>query len=158
MRGAFGLVSLLICVALVAYMWANHTSAVSNSGNPATDQARRIAGYDADGKSALESIKIEREVDSVTHKTETVVSDIVAGGAMDQAYGLKKGDKIITLGEYPLMPTDDAGTASAMLLKAFQASQSVEVIRAGKQISLPLPGTAGKTIQDQFNQLQHVGQ
>jgi hypothetical protein len=156
MRGALGLVSVLVCGVIVAYVWANYTATVSHSGTKATDQATQLSGHGADGKSALESIKTTPELDASGHLKSLVVSECKPDGAMDKFYGFKKGDKIISEGQYELAMNPDADTASAMLLEAYKQFASVEVIRDGKKISLPLAGP-GKTIQDQFNQLQHVG-
>ncbi|HET6247817.1 MAG TPA: hypothetical protein VFE47_08975 [Tepidisphaeraceae bacterium] len=156
MRGALGLVSVLVCGVIVAYVWANYTAAVSHSGTKATDQATQLSGHGADGKSALESIKTKPDLDASGRLKSLLVTECKADGAMEKFYGFKKGDKIISEGQYDLAMNPDADTASAMLLDAYEKSASVEVIRDGKQIKLPLDG-AGKNIQDQFNQLQHVG-
>jgi hypothetical protein len=156
MRGALGLVSVLVCSVIVAYIWASHTAAVSHSGTKAMDQATQLSGHGADGKSALESIKTTPELDATGHLKSLVVTECTTDGAMDKFYGFKKGDKIVSEGQYDLLNNSDADTASAMLLDTYEKFQSVEVIRDGKQIKLPVDG-AGKNIQDQFNQLQHVG-
>ena len=45
MRGLFGLVSLLIGVALVAYLWSSYTSTVSKSAaKPTTRHSRSAEG------------------------------------------------------------------------------------------------------------------
>jgi hypothetical protein len=72
---------------------------------------------------------------------------------MEEFYGFKKGDKIITEGQYDILTNGDADTASAMLLEAFKAFQPVVVMRDGKQVTLPTGGP-GKAAQDQFDQLQ----
>jgi hypothetical protein len=153
MRGAFGLVSILVCGLIVAYVWALHTSAVSKNGSKAMDQATQLSGHGEDGKSALESIKTTADNDAGGHLKSLLVTDIVPGGAMDKFYGFKKGDKIVSEGQYDVLTNGDADTASAMLLDAYERFQSVVVIRDGTQMTLPVNGT-GKAIQDQFNDLR----
>src|SRR5689334_11419401 len=101
MRGAFGLVSLLIGIAIMAYIWSMHTAQVSKSGSEAQKQAQRLSGRGEDGKSALESITTTAD-NSAGHLKALLVTDIVPGGAMEKVYGLKKGDRILVVGNYPV--------------------------------------------------------
>src|SRR5690349_12229394 len=100
MRGAFGLVSLLICIAIMAYVWSSHTSQVSSSGKQATQQAQQIAGRDENGKPALDSI--QTAPDTERGRFRLLVTKVDPGGAFDKVYGLKTGDRIVNAGQLPL--------------------------------------------------------
>ena len=157
MRAMFSLVSLLIFALIIAYLWATHTAAISKPARQAKEEVTQLSGHDENGKPALESIKTDAGLDAGGHLKSLVVTDVVPDGAMDKFYGFKKGDRITNEGQYDVTTNGDAEMARAMLLDAYEKHQSVEVIRDGQQIELPLGGTAGKTTQDQFNQLQHIG-
>jgi hypothetical protein len=167
MRGAFGLISLLLGIALMAYLWSSHTAVVSHSSNEALDQVRQISGHDADGKSVLESIKTAAGNDGSGRFKSLVVTELVPGGAMEKFYGLKTGDRITVVGQYPVDLSTDAGTANAMLLDAYEKSLPLTVTRDKKEITLPLratgnseaPGSPAKSIEDQIKQIEkQVGQ
>src|SRR6185437_8407255 len=131
MRGVFGLISLLLSMALIAYLWSSHTASVSQSNKQLLDQAQQISGHDANGKSVLESIKTAAGNDGGGRMKSLVVKSIVPGGAMEKFYGLKTGDRITVVGQFPVDLSTDAGTADTILLDAYEKSQPLTVTRDG---------------------------
>src|SRR5207248_9958789 len=95
MRGMFGLVSLLLAVAIIAYLWSQHTTVVAHEGVKAQDQARQISGRGQDGRAAIHSFTVNPEMRG-NRLDALEVTDVVPGGALAD-YGLKKGDKIIKI-------------------------------------------------------------
>ena len=154
MRGAFGLVSLLLCIAIMAYVWSMHTSEVSRSSKEARQKAQQISGRDEDGKPALDSILTMPE--TVRGKFQLNVTRVDPGGAFDKVYGLRVGDRITVAGQFPLDMYNDEATARSMLLMAYQSAVAgptepgarLTVIRNGKEMTLTQvtpPGTPTAT-------------
>lgn len=146
MRGAFGLISLLIGVAIVVYLWANQTKTVVESGGAARDQAQQISGHSADGTPVGQSLATEPENDPRGAFKDLLVTDVTPGAGMDAFYGLKKGDRIISVESLTTVELNSGPAMKDMLLDAFGKKQPIVVNRNGQQITLPLPpGSADPT-------------
>lgn len=145
MRAIFGIGALLICIGVIAYLSTVQVGNPTTSGKAAMDEAQRLAGKDADGKPAINALKLLPEKDASGHLTRLVVADITDGSAIQKAYGLQKRDKIIRAGQYDVATNDDQAVAESMITQAFQASLTILVLRDGKEIELPLATPPGST-------------
>ena len=148
MRGMFGLVSLLLAVAIIAYLWSQHTAVVAHEGVKAQDQARQISGRGQDGRAAVNSFKVEPQMRG-SRLDALEVTDVTPGGALAD-YGLKKGDKIIKIGDQKIgdRSNDDPGLAKDLVHDAFQRSQSITVLRKGQEVMLPIGGGSRGNLKD----------
>ncbi len=135
----FGLLGLLV-VAAIAIVWFSQTQIpIAKKGKETQDVARQISGHGPDGESAQHSVKLDFE--GKNGKTEDLlVSDVTPGGALDQYFGLKKGDKIIKVGDFRVSeyPGGD-DMAEAAVFEAAQRQQSLVVRRGDQEMTLSAP-------------------
>ncbi|MGE5608278.1 MAG: hypothetical protein ACM359_03410 [Bacillota bacterium] len=147
MRGAFGLVGLLVTIGvIVAIMAVNHPADTIKRAEPAKQKAQQFAGYDSEGAPAKNSVTLSPET-TVNGKLKYVlVEEIVAGGAYEKYYGLKRNDSIIAAGPMDLRD-EDGEMAVELIHKAYQQQWPLTVMRGGKKIELPqaTPATPAKT-------------
>lgn len=146
MRIAFGLVSLLVMVAILLILFKTVSLPTIKQGQKAKAQARQISGRSDDDTPAERSIKLLAEPDNGPVR-DLLVDGVTPGGAMDKFYGLKKGDKITAIGESDVGMWNDPALASAMLVQeGFEKMQPITVVRDGQTIQLPLDaaGTRGR--------------
>jgi len=144
MRAMFGLVSLLVVVAIIAFLFSMYDIPVAKQGRVTQQQARQLSGHDVDGTPADQTIKLDADLRN-NHLADLIVTSVTPGGAMDRVYGFQAGDKIIAIGEMDIstLSNDDFEMAKAQLLQeGFEKGKPVTVIRAEKKIQLPQPGQA----------------
>jgi hypothetical protein len=129
MKAGFGLVALMVTIAILAYVWSMYTSEVSNVSQPAVRQAEQVAGFDeGGGKRAKDTIKTE-PVMANGKLRGLLVTDLDAGGAMERYYGLKRDDQILAVGPIDFRGESDAGLAEAMLAESRQRDAEITVKR-----------------------------
>jgi hypothetical protein len=143
MRGMFGLVGLLVTVAVIAVIFVKMEAPVATQGRKAQDQAQQISGHGDDGRAMTDSFKTEPQEQGGKLKA-LLVTEVTSGGAADDYYGLKKGD-VVTSIEMPHLGwqkisdslTNDATMSKINIQEAYQAAMHIVVMRNGKQITLP---------------------
>jgi hypothetical protein len=143
-RYTFGLVGLLVGVAVLVWAFAENTAPMSKVAVKTQDQARQMAGRDeATGESAADALALEparRGGKVIGMRVKTVA----AGSAMQKFYGLHANDVITQAGDLPLAEPfgGDEPLASGMILEAYKASKPLEVQRGGQKLTLPQPANA----------------
>jgi len=177
MRGIFGLVSLLVCVAIILMLFHTYSLPVAKKGKKVEDNVKQLTGRSQDNTPAERSIKLDPEPDSGPLK-DMIVTEVTPGGAMDKYYGLEVGDKITAINgnDLQLLSNNDFEMAKAQLVQeGFEKQAPITVLRNGQTIQLPLPGhngpnlskgeTAaqqpapqGNSIEDQLNRIKASGQ
>jgi S1-C subfamily serine protease len=181
MRGMFGLVSLLVVVAIMALLFKSYSIPMAKKGKKVTDQVRQLSGRSQDNTPADRSIKLDAEPDNGPLK-DMIVLEVTPGGAMDKFYGLQVGDKITAINgnDIRLISNNDFEMAKAQLVQeGFEKLAPITVLRNGETIQLPLPGHNGPNLsqgqteadippdarprktdplQDQLNRIKAVGQ
>ena len=180
MRGIFGLVSLLVVVAIMALMFKTYSIPVIKRGKKTQDQARQLSGRSQDNTPAERSIKLNPEPDLGPLK-DMVVLEVTPGGAMDKYYGLQVGDKITAINGNDIrsFSNDDFEMAKAQLVQeGFEKSAPITIIRNGETMQLPVPhhepnlaqgetaenqqqdpaNGQKKSIEDQLNRIKSSGQ
>lgn len=161
MRFAFGLVSLLIAVAIIAWIWSMNTQQVVKSGNQARTQANQIAGRTDDGTPVGETITTDGENGPDGHLKDLVVKDIAPSSPFQSYFGLQKGDKIITIGPLDVgdryIMADDVKGAQAHLADAYRLAQPLVVERNGQRITLPGGGAGSGAVTAGTGQSQSPG-
>src|SRR5579871_3513086 len=131
MRALFGLVSLLVVIAIIYFVFLKVEAPTIKEGEKAQDTARQISGRGNDGVAAIDSFKTEAKMRGSSLEGLTVTS-VTPGGAMDK-YGLKVGDEIVSVNGTDLAAiANDADTAKAMAVQnGFQGGNPVVVMRGG---------------------------
>ncbi|MDB5358543.1 MAG: hypothetical protein JWN24_4996 [Phycisphaerales bacterium] len=141
MRGAFGLVSLLVVAAIGCWLFVTYNKPVLDTGRKAHDEASQIAGRENDGTPIGQTYDTTPE-DKGGHLNDLLVKRVDAGGAMEKHFGLKVGDQVITIGSINVRDNNDADLARAMMDEAYQRQQELVVLRNGQQITLPMQAGA----------------
>lgn len=143
MRAMFGLVSLLVVVAIMVVLFRMFEIPTIEKGQEAHNEAQQISGRGQDGQSAMGSFQVEPEQQG-SRLSALLVTNVTPGGAADTFYGLKKGDRIIEISaggglqKVNDASNGDAETAKAMLAQySFAASQPIVVMRGGQELALP---------------------
>ncbi len=144
MRAIFGLVSLLVVIAIIAWMFSIYSIPVAKTGKKTQVEVRQMSGHDEDGTPADRTITLDAGQRNGKFQNLEVTS-VVPGGAMDRFYGFQPGDKIIGIGgtDIATLSNDDFEMAKAMLLQeGYEKKKPVTVIRNGVQMQLPNPAAA----------------
>jgi hypothetical protein len=148
MKYGVGLVSLLLGVALILWLFAgplgqggqSYLGAVAQQRKFAMGQANTWGGKSADGS--------ERAVDSITFdmldKNGSIdainILTVRIGGSMQVKYGIMPGDEIIEVGPLPVRGgalMSDIDSAKAFLHDAYARDMKLKVRRAGVEVVLP---------------------
>jgi len=171
MRMAFGLVSLLIVLAICLLIFRTFEVPALESGHAAQKQAEQLSGRDENGVPAMDSYKAEAhsagsKIDGIT------ITDILPGGPMQTYYGLQKGDVVTDIGGMNVKTLADPGgypMAKSLLDEAYQKQQTLVVLRGGSQLTLPQqhsatpapnapaqPAPGGDSLNNQLNQIRNI--
>ena len=143
MGAGFGFVGLLVVVGIIVWAFSESEIPKLQKGREAQKQAEQISGRGPDGQPAAQSVKLDPKAKG--GRTESlVVSDITPGGALEQYFGLQKGDEIIQIG--PMKVPDWGGdeVAIAMVHEAAQRNHALVVRRNGQTVTLESKGPAGQ--------------
>lgn len=143
MRAMFGLVGLLVMIGIIYLIFLKVEAPTLETGKKAQDQAQQISGRGEDGRAMTDSFKTAPE--NMNGRLEALdVTDVTPGGAAEQYYGLKKGDRIVEITTQAGMEKmngasilSDPEMAKISVQSAFQASWPIVVMRKGRQITLP---------------------
>ena len=139
MRMAFGLVSLLVVIAIMLVLFKTFEAPTIETGQKAKDQAIQISGRGQDGGDAMSSFAVQPKLRGSTLDALTVLS-VHPSGAMADFYGIQAGDQIVEVDGMKIgeISNDDGETAKAMVIqKGFQASAPIVVVRNGQRLNLP---------------------
>ena len=137
MRAAFGLVSLLVVVAIILILFSMYSIPAAKRGKVAQEQARQIAGRDEDNAPVTDAVTLDAK-DRNGKMEGAVVTSITPGSALQKRYGLQNGDVILEMG--PLSVKENMSSASEakdFLLDAYQKDQAVVVMRGSERFTLP---------------------
>jgi hypothetical protein len=146
MRMAFGLVSLLVTLAIILMLFRSVQAPMLKEGKKAQDQARQMAGRDEDGQRVTNAVTLDSQ-DKGGKMESVVVTDITPNSALQQRYGLQKGDVILEMG--PLVVRGNMSSpdeAKDMLQDAFQKNYNLVVIRGWDKLTLPMPEGAAPAV------------
>jgi hypothetical protein len=139
MRMMFGLVSLLVVIAIMLVLFRTFEVPTLQVGQQAKVQAIQISGRGQDGGDALSSFTVHPKMRGSTLDALTVTK-LAPSGAMADFYGLKAGDEIVQVDGMKIgdISNDDPETAKAMVVqKGFQASLPITILRNGQRLTLP---------------------
>ncbi len=132
MRGMFGLVALLVGVAVLVYVWTSYNVPVAHEGQKAKAQAEQISGYDPSGDAVKDTIRLTPTTNN-GKPSGAIITFIKPGSVMEQHYGLKVNDVIVAVG--PLTAAEDPEMVAA--LEAYQRQQPITILRGGQKYEMP---------------------
>jgi hypothetical protein len=151
MRMAFGLVSLLVTLGIIALVMSMMMDKQTGSlpvALEAREQAKQIAGVGQDGEAATQSAYFE-EGQSGGRFNKLIARQVRRGGAYDTYFGLLPGDEVVEIEQGGSMmrvndiSNGDPDLARALISDAYARQQHIIVVRNGQRRTLPLaPGTA----------------
>jgi hypothetical protein len=162
MRGLL-LIGLLMGIALMAYLWAQNTSAISKANKDVLPEVNQFSGRDMEsGDPAYQTAELEA-VENGQRLTGVRVVSVRPNGAYEKYFGLKPNDTIISV-EYQAFTTPLKGKeledAKLEVFNAFQKQGTVTVLRDKQQMTLPGTGADSKnptaTLQNQLDATQTV--
>jgi len=138
MRMAFGLVGLLVSVAILVYVWSFYTAGVATSGSQARDVAEQIAGVESSGLGGRASDWIKLTDYAPGGKLQGMtVSQVAAGSSIQSYFGIKAGDRIINVGPQSVKDIGDADMARALIAESYQRRWALVVMRGNERLELP---------------------
>jgi hypothetical protein len=168
MRMAFGLVSLLVVVAIILFVGSMYYPPMLTRGKQAQIQAQQIAGREGPGGPAVTQAVQWAEVrEGGRFKGVQVAAIRDPSGALLKYYGLQVNDVVIEVNnlDFATVMMDSADAARDWVLTGYQNMQPITVLRNGQRIVLPQgsapaggagrPAGAAPSIQ---RQLQGLGQ
>ena len=137
MRAAFGLVSLLVVVAIILVLFSMYSIPAAKQGKVAQNQARQIAGLDEDNAPVTDAVTLDAR-DRNGRMEGAVVKSITPGSALQKRFGLQPGDVIVEMGPLSVKENmSSAGEAKDFLLDAYQKDQQLVVLRGSERFVLP---------------------
>ena len=134
-----GLLSLLICIAIMAYLMSMQAPEL-HEGAKAQQEAAQLSGHDQYGMAAMNSYGAESYPPSGQFRG-IQIKDVTRGGPMDSYYGLRPGDVVLQIGGMDVTALGEYDMAKAELDQAYQEYRVLTVLRNGNQITLPAGGT-----------------
>lgn len=141
---AFGLVGLLVVVAIMLIVWTQNTSQVAKVHKDVRPQVEQLAGRDSSGAAVSGTYELEEVTEGGTFRGLRVKS-IDANSAMKSFYGLEQGDVIIEFAQRGGVTTkardSDPESMKAFIAEAYQFQQPLIVTRGGHTLTLK-PGNA----------------
>jgi len=139
MRMAFGLVSLLVVLAIVMFIADKVEIPAAQTAHDVMPQVQQLSGHDADGNRAMDSFTSE-EFDNGGHFAGIKIDTVLPGGAYETFYGIKPGDIVYTIGDMDVTTLGDFGSAQGLLQQAYQESKTLGITRDGTKMTLPVGG------------------
>ena len=150
MKMAFGLVSLLVTIGIIALLMSNVSIPLIQAGNETRKDAQQIAGLDPTGMPAHEFFKVSEVRPSGGRFEGIQVTSVDPRGALPKYYGLMVGDVIVGSNgmKFEDVSMTDAPSAKNWVLDSYQKQWDLNVIRNGQKITLvaakiAIPGQVG---------------
>jgi hypothetical protein len=129
MRGAFGLVGLLVCCGIVIWLWSRpgaHPADTVREGQKAQEQVKEMDPYYAMKSVTLTPQEVNGRIAGIA------VTKIDPAGPMAKLYGLKQGDVILAAGPLELNEAD----GDKLVFDAYQKKGPLTVKRGDEKIIL----------------------
>jgi C-terminal processing protease CtpA/Prc len=145
MRIGFGLVSLLVVLGIMLFIFRYIEAPQIEVGQQAQQQGEQIAGRDANGTPVYKTYKGEAFLRGNQFAGITI-TDLTPGGAMETAYGLKVGDVVVQIGGNDVQTYGDFDSAKGQLDQAYQSNATLLVDRDGNKLTLTPQGPLQKMI------------
>ncbi len=147
MRMGFGLVSILVVLAIVLIWFKNTQVPVIERGQEAKKEATQLSGRGPDELPASQSVKLEPQMKN-NQIESLLVTDVTPGGALDQYFGLQKGDVIVKVGQFDIRGNPFNEQAEVMVFEAAQKTEEIVVLRGGQRVTLTPKAASGRSPQN----------
>jgi type II secretory pathway component PulC len=136
MRSIFSLAGILVVAGVIMWVYSRTEIPTLKQSENATNQAQQLSGHDTDGTPVAQTMTLEAH--STNNKLDGIlVKDVLAGGAMERAYGLQKGDLMVQIGPMDVQSwNNDGELAISLAQQAYQQSQTIVVMRNGQRVEL----------------------
>jgi hypothetical protein len=135
MRMGFGLVALLVTVAIVLILFVKKEEPTLRAGQKAKQEAQQLTGRGPDQMPASESVKLEPQMKN-NQIESLLVTDVTPGGALDQYFGLQKGDAIVKVGDFDVRGHPMGEGVDTQVYEAAQRQWPLVVLRGGQRVTL----------------------
>jgi hypothetical protein len=147
MRMGIGLVSILVVVAIILIWFQKTQIPVIERGQETKKEAEQLSGRGPDQLPASQSVKLEAQfrngqIDSL------LVTDVTPGGALDQYFGLQKGDTIVKVGDLDVRAHPLGEGVDTQVYEAAQRNWQLVVMRGGQRMTLMPKRASGRTPQN----------
>ena len=140
MRMAIGLAGILVTIGVIAWIMSAVTLPATKQAldtkKRVQPQVEQIAGHTADGTRAVDTVQVKPQ-ERGGRMSALLVTDVVAGAAMDKHFGLQKGDEITEIGPLAVQGMSAADEAKDYLVAEYQRSGTITVRRNGAEMKLP---------------------
>lgn len=128
MRGAI-LLSLLIGVALMAYLWSTSAETSSKANKEIRQEMAPITGRGSDGGNITDSAEFAAD------RAGLLVTNVKPGSYYEEFFGLKKDDVLVRAGDVDLKGLDET-SAQTFVMEAAQKKRELIVMRGGEKKTL----------------------
>jgi hypothetical protein len=140
MRVGIGILSILIVVAIILMVsfsgpGGGYVPTVIKAGNVANSQASQMAGKDENDVKAQDSIALVEDMPG-NRLHGLIVKNILPGGPMETAYGLKIGDEITGTAELSFKGDTDSELDKTLVYSAYQENKPLVILRNGEELKL----------------------
>jgi hypothetical protein len=149
MLGAgFGLVALLITVAIMAKLWSDEAAVDSQADKQALQQVQQIAGVTSDGTHIEDTYDLTAQTGSDGRIRYLDVSRLQPNSPLATFFGLKLNDQI-TAAEYQSVTwkvneQQDEESAKLSVREAYTHGGQLTVVRTGQTLTLPTPAQSAQ--------------
>jgi hypothetical protein len=143
MRMGFGLVSILVVLAIVLIWFKNTQVPVIERGQEAKKEATQLSGRGPDQLPASQSVKLEPQMKN-NQIESLLVTDVTPGGALDQYFGLQKGDAIVKVGDLDVRGHPLGEGVDTQVYEAAQRNWPLVVVRGGQRVTLTPKAAGGR--------------
>lgn len=145
MRMAFGLVSLLVTVAIICYLMVGgggtggpgYLQQVSQTNKQLKGQVNVLSGFDP-SRQILATDSMKYRIDRTTGRPKLMVEEVMPNGPMDLKFGLKAGDRVLEIGALDVnMNITSFDDATAAFHDAYARGGNLVVMRGDDKLTLP---------------------
>jgi C-terminal processing protease CtpA/Prc len=147
MRMGIGLVSILVVLAIVLIWFKNTQIPVIEKGQETKKEATQLSGRGPDQLPASQSVKLEAQLKN-NQIESLLVTDVTPGGALDQYFGLQKGDAIVKVGDLDVRGHPLGEGVDTQVYEAAQRNWPLVVLRGGQRVTLTPKAAGGRTLQN----------
>jgi hypothetical protein len=138
----FGLIGLLICVAIMVKLEADTAPATIQTGNQARQEVQQIAGVTEDGTHMEDTYDLAAQKQADGRIRYLLVTRLQPNSPLVTFFGLKLNDQI-TVASYESVDwpvnAQDEDSDKLNVREAYTHSGKLTVMRDGQQLTLPTP-------------------
>lgn len=151
MRMAFGLVSILVTIGVIAWIWHEvegpDIKASLDAQKQVDPEIKQWSGLDADGRHVEETFKVFADLRDDNKLQDLQVTQVSPGSTLDVKYGLKPNDVITAVVDASTLRTDMNGLDNEQagmdaIRDAYAGGGQIVVVRGDHTLTLPLPKAA----------------